>query len=186
MNKHNLKPSMENENESYPAWGRPLNEPGLSFFALLDFDFFTDEWHMAPVVTSNSQILCARVHMISHVKMPPEWKENVEKTPFSTTCAFVELWHPFQRPFLWSDALICIILQYLFSDHIPGIRNIFRKSLISSNPCAPLASICEEKHLTFIHVMSDWISKTFKEEVPIIFLSNFSKALFIKVKLRDY
>lgn len=45
------------------------------FFALLDSDFFTDEWHVAPAVTSNSQILCARVHTVSHVKMPSEWNE---------------------------------------------------------------------------------------------------------------
>lgn len=58
---------------------------------------------MAPVVRSNSQTPSARVHVISHVKMPSERKGNVEESPFSNMCASVGFLHPFQKPFLRSD-----------------------------------------------------------------------------------
>lgn len=105
-----------------PRVGQPLSEPGLSFFALLDTDFFTDEWQGTPVVRSNSQTPRARVHMRSHVKIPSERKGNVEKNPFSTIRAFVGLLHPFQKLFLCSDTLTCIILQYWLSHHIQELE----------------------------------------------------------------
>ena len=122
-NKHNQKSSMKNENDScLVCVGQPLSKSGLSFFALLDSDFFTDEWHRTPVVRSNSQTPCARVHMRSQVKIPSEWKGNAEKNPFSTIRAFVGLLHPFQKPFLCSDTLTCIILQYWLSHHIQKLE----------------------------------------------------------------
>ena len=154
--------------------GPPLSEPGLSFFALLDSDFFTNEWHRDPVVRSNWQTSCARVHMRSHVKIPSEWKGNVEKNPFSTIHAFVGSPHPFQKLFFWSDTSTCIFLQYWLSHHIQELELSTESHLLHLPSTCP-SPTCEENPLT-----------SYTQDLPgrrsyHFFLVTFTKVLFIKV-----
>ena len=158
------------------------------FFALLDSDVFTDEWHTAPAVRSNSQTLCARVHMISHGKIPSEWKENVEKNPFSNIHAFVGFLHPFQKPLLWSDRLPCMPLQYWLSHHIQELEISSGNHLLHPSeplPSLPPFSVKKTPHLLYSGCLIE-PQRPLRKEMLSVFLVTFSKVLFVKVKLRDY
>lgn len=119
-------------------WGRPLSERGLSLFCTFRFRLF-HRW-----VTCGScgykqftDSLCQ-----SSYNKPCEnafWmKRNVKKNHFPTVCAFVELWYPFQKPFLWSDTFICIILQYWLSYHIQELEISLGNHLFYPTPVLPL------------------------------------------------
>lgn len=158
------------------------------FFALLDSDFFTDEWHMAPAVRSNSQTLCARVHMISHVKIPSEWKENVEKNPFPNMHALVGFLRPFQKPLLWSGRLTRILLQYWLSRHIRELEVSSGNHLVhllEPLPSPPPFSVKKTPHLLYSGCLIE-SQRPLRKEMLSVFLVTLYKVLFVKVKLRDY
>lgn len=99
--------------------GLTLSEPGFSFFALLDSDFFQMSDKGLQWLEVIDRLLVPEFTWETMWKYLLNEKDMWRKNPFSIIHAFVESPHPFQAVF-WSDTSTCIFLQYWLSHHIQG------------------------------------------------------------------
>lgn len=99
--------------------GPPLGGPGLSFFALLNSDFFTDEWHRDPVLRSNWQT------SVPELTWEAMWKYLLNEKEMWRKTLFLQYMHLWALHILFKSCFSGLIHQRVFFYNI-GLVITFR------------------------------------------------------------